>query len=197
MVNQKQWLEISRSLQDHHAIFSEIWQIGRPVFTEDIATAAIQFDESGEFVNFLFNPNYWNGLTSYERLFVISHECLHVILKHGVRTAGGKDSSRINVALDLVVNHLLVNSFEFDRKRIRDEDVLCWVDTVFKDKPEVPLNECYEYYYQLVPSAEINVFTVDDHSQLSKDINKIIGKLNERLSTEEKKVIESIVEKHY
>lgn len=201
IITHKDWMEISQSLEDHHAIFYELWQMGRPAFTDDVATAAVIFDESGEFVHFVFNPEYWNNLTPYERLFVISHECLHVILNHGIRTSGGKDAPRSNLALDIVVNHLLVNSFGFDRKRIRDEDVLCWTDTTFKNDPkvaEIPTDESYEYYYQKIPETMvIELFTVDDHSKLGKQIDKIIDKLDKRLSPEEKESIRSIIEKHY
>jgi hypothetical protein len=201
MITHNDWLSISRELEDHHALFYEMWQMGRPYFTDEVATAAVKFDSSGEFVDFIFNEEYWNNLTPYERLFVIAHECLHVILNHGVRTVGGIDAPRINTALDIVVNHLLVNSFGFDRSRIRDEDVLCWTDTVFKDDPnvkEIPTNESYEHYYQMIPeSMVINVFTLDDHSKLSKEIRKVIGKLNGRLSPEEKESLQDILEQHY
>jgi len=202
LISQSDWLEISRELEDHHAIFYELWQMGRPVFTDEIETAAVRFtSDNGEFVEFMFNPNYWNSLTSYERLFVISHEALHVILNHGVRTGQGKDSSRINVALDVVVNHLLVNSFGFDRKRIRDEDMLCWTDTVFKERTDVaaiPTDESFEYYYQMIPeSLTIDVFPLDDHSKLGKNAGKIIDKLNGRLSPEEKEVIKDVIKNHF
>lgn len=194
------WIEISAALEDHHAIFNELWQMGRPLFTDEIETAAVRF-VGGEFVEFVFNPDYWNSLTPYGRLFVISHECLHVILNHGVRTTGGKDHDRINKALDVVVNHLLVNSFGFDRTRVIDEDMLCWVDTIFKDDPklaEIPTDESYEYYYQKIPETlMVEVFTVDDHSMMGKDGDKIIGKLNDRLDSEAKKSLEDMIKKHY
>ena len=200
MISQSEWMEISRELEDHHALFSEFWQLGRPCFTDDLPTAAVCFTNDGEFVEFVFNPDYWNNLTPYERLFVICHECLHVILNHGLRTKNGEDRERINRVLDIVVNHLLVNSFGFDRSRIRDEDVLCWTDTVFKDHPDlatIPTDESYEFYYQMLPPImTIEVFTVDDHSRLGNG-NKIIGKLNDRLSPEEKESIRGIIEKSY
>jgi hypothetical protein len=202
LISQTDWLEISRELEDHHAIFYELWQMGRPVFTDEIETAAVRFtSDSGEFVEFMFNPDYWKNLTPYERLFVISHEALHVVLNHGVRTGQGKDGPRINAALDVVVNHLLVNSFGFDRKRIRDEDVLCWTDTIFKEMPDVatiPTDESFEFYYQMIPeSLTMDVFPLDDHSRLGKSASKIIDKLNNRLSPEEKEIIKNVVEKHF
>lgn len=202
LINHNDWLEISSQLEDHHAIFYELWQMGRPTFTDEIETAAVKFTvDNGEFVEFMFNPDYWNSLTNYEKLFVISHESLHIILNHGIRTSQGKDSCRINAALDVVVNHLLVNSFGFDRKRIRDEDVLCWTDTVFKDDPnvaDIPTNESFEYYYKMVPETmTVDVFTLDDHSKLSKSASKIIDKLNNRLSHEEKQAIKDIIENNF
>jgi hypothetical protein len=202
LINQNDWLEISRALEDHHAIFYELWQMGRPVFTDEIETAAVRFtSDSGEFVEFMFNPDYWNSLTPYERLFVISHEGLHVILNHGVRTGQGKDGPRINAALDIVVNHLLVNSFGFDRKRIRDEDMLCWTDTIFKERVDVatiPTNESFEHYYQMIPeSLVIDVFPLDDHSKMGKNAGKIIDKLNNRLSSEEKEAIKDVIVNHF
>jgi hypothetical protein len=201
MISHNEWVAISRQLEDKHAIFEEMWQMGRPVFTDEIETAAVSFSHSGEFIDFMFNETYWKNLTLYEQTFVISHECLHVILNHGVRTKQGKDAPRINRALDIVVNHLLVNSFDFDRKRIRDEDVLCWTDTVFKDNPNVaaiPTNESYEYYLQLVPESLLfDLFTLDDHSFLGKDADKIIEKLNGRLSEEDKQTLKDMIEKYY
>lgn len=204
IITHDDWMQLSVALQDHHALFDEMWQIGRPVFTEDIETAAVGFSESGEFLEFLFNPMFWNGLTQYERLFVISHECLHVILNHGVRTTNAKDRDKANRALDIVVNHLLVNSFGFDRSRIRDEDILCWTDTVFKNPNDasytdtIPTNESYEYYYQMIPDSQvIEVFILDDHSKLGENFDKVIDKLDKRLSPDEKEAIKGIIKKHY
>src|SRR5262249_28239812 len=112
-----------------------------------------------------------------------------------------EDENRINRALDIVVNHLLVNSFGFDRSRIRDQDVLCWTDTVFKDDPkmaEIPTDESYEYYFQKIPETlTVEVYLVDDHSGLRGEVDKIIGKINGRLTPEEKESLEGIIKKHY
>lgn len=200
MITQADWMGISLELEEHHALFYELWHMGRPFFTDEIETAAVRF-AGGEFIEFLFNPEYWNNLTPYERLFVISHECLHVVLNHGIRTTKNDDAPRINAALDIVVNHLLVNSFGFDRSRIRDEDVLCWTDTVFKNDPkvvEIPTNESYEYYFQKIPeSMVIEVYTIDDHSMMRGEVDKIIGKLNDRLTSEEKDSIKDVIKKHF
>ncbi len=198
-----EWIKISQDLEDHHALFYEMWQMGLPNFTDEIPTAAVRFSEAGEFVEFVFNPVYWESLTPYERLFVICHECLHVVLNHGIRTTRHEDMQRINWSLDIVVNHLLIFAFGFDRSRIRDAATLCWTDTIFKDREDlatIPTDESYEYYYQMIPEAKIitiDVFTVDDHSSLHGRAKKVIEKLNGRLSQEEKESIKNVIEKHY
>lgn len=196
----KDWLEISRLLESHHALFSEMWHMGTPSLTDDIPTAAVRFVE-GRLLEFVFNPDYWESLTNYERAFVISHECLHVILNHGVRAIDNDDKPRTNIALDLPVNHLLISSFGFDRNQIRDAETLCWVDTVFKDHPklaDIPTNESFEYYYQLIdPSMKIEVYVIDDHSKLTKEMKELVDKLDERLSPEEKETLKDIVYKHF
>src|ERR1700744_3478315 len=87
-----EYFEYARELEDHHALFYAIWQIGKPWFTEIIPTAAVAFDKEGhDCVQFVFNPHFWERLTLYERLFVICHEALHVILNHGFRALNAED----------------------------------------------------------------------------------------------------------
>ncbi|RJQ25715.1 hypothetical protein C4577_04955 [Candidatus Parcubacteria bacterium] len=165
-----EWLDICLQLEDFHSVFYKLWEMGKPVFTEEIDTAAVTFDKGGDFVQFLFNPKFWDKCNAYERLFVICHEALHVIFNHGIRTKTALDKQACNVALDIVVNHTLVRSFKFDRTKIKGWKKLCWVDTVFKGpkgKPRldkvgrpIPDNECFEYYISLFDRLEIDVATV-------------------------------------
>jgi predicted metal-dependent peptidase len=89
------------------------------VFTEDIPIAATD----GSCI--LFNPKTFFALNLQERLFVTSHEILHcimnhMILMHGFRQRGkvafsdgtelDYDHETMNVAMDLVINDLLVES---------------------------------------------------------------------------------------
>ena len=173
-ISNDEWLEISTALEGHHAVFYKLWQMGKPVFNEDLPTAAVQFDEVGEFVYFHFNPNFWQRLNFYGKLFVICHEALHVILNHGIRIRdAGINRRAANSALDIVVNHNLIQGFGFDRKKIDNvikpifkqmaleegkpwgpeqeaNGGLCWVDTVFRDKKPTPKDdEMFEHYYNL------------------------------------------------
>lgn len=173
-ISADEWLEIATALEDHHAVFYKLWQMGKPVFNEDLPTAAVQFDEVGDFVYFHFNPTFWQRLSFRGKLFVICHEALHVILNHGIRIRdAGINRRASNSALDVVVNHNLIRGFGFDRKEIDDiikpifrqmaldegkpwtpeqeqYGGLCWVDTVFKDKKPMPKDdEMFEHYYNL------------------------------------------------
>ena len=163
--------EISRELERHHGLFYQFWSLGRPVFVDDIPTAAVQFDCAGDCVLFMFNPEYWNKLCNYERCFVIAHECLHVSLNHGVRTMGIVDGP-VNECLDVVVNELLVDKFGFDRSKLSDGEDYCWVDTVFPKEKDMPKDKSFEYYYSKAndPSVKINSSLVDDHSYLSNEL---------------------------
>lgn len=199
-ITRDEYFELSRDLEEHHAIFYKMWEMGVPIFDNAIKTAAVAFDEVGEYFQFVFNPNFWERLTPYERKFVICHECLHVILNHGIRISGTKEYERCNKALDVVVNHSLVNNFGFNRKLIRDADEYCWVDTVFPNQPNVPDNECFEYYYLRIPSSGLpHLQLVDIHGGLGGMSSEVIDKLNEALSDSEKLAggLKEVVEKHF
>jgi hypothetical protein len=205
-VSADEWFAISNALEVHHAVFYKIWQMGRPNFTDEIDTAAVQFDETGKFVWFHFNPQFWDRIDFYKKLFVICHEALHIILNHGIRTIGASKLNRAatNAALDIVVNHTLVNHFDFERDKIFEQEDYCWVDTVFAKKdPLPPDNESFEYYYNLFDKVYgygfcESVDTVDDHSGLeNSNWGKVIDELNKDMSDEEKNTLKGVVEKHH
>lgn len=216
-ISNEAWMQISRELEKHHAIFYKLWQMGKPIFTDAIQTAAVQFDRSGEFVNFLFNPEFWKSCYFYDRLFTICHESLHIILNHGERIQDTLDKEACNKALDIVVNHSLLNNFGFERKRIKDWGRFCWVDTIFKQEDgtikkdeygnEITDNECFEYYINQFEQIDISGLlsgdggkgtrTVDDHEMLgNNDFDDVIDKLDGELSDEEKQSIKDFIEKH-
>ena len=127
--------EVLRELENHHALFGQFWTVGTVIESERLPTAAISFDKEGRGVEFLVNPNFWNKLTTYEKTFVIGHECLHIYFDHGRRMInGGMDRDLANIAGDVVINHYLCNSFGFDRDRISMWKDYCWLETVFAPK---------------------------------------------------------------
>ena len=152
-----EYFKYSRELDTHHALFYKMWEMGKPFFDTSIQTAAVQFDRDGQQVSYLFNPDFWNSLSDYERIFIICHESLHVILNHGYRTKDTDNMQKANIALDIVVNHTLVRKFGFDRTKLSMEKDMCWTDTIFPNE-QVPDNECFEYYYKKIKDGPMNNF---------------------------------------
>lgn len=203
-ITSEEWQQISFALEEHHAVFYQIWQMGKPIFTDNIETAAVQFDEKGNYLNFLFNPDFYKSLTFNDKLFVICHEALHVILNHGIRIADIKKNNRmsVNAALDVVVNHSLVKNFGFKREEITNQEKYCWVDTVFAGRDPLPSNdENFEYYFNLFEKfygdgGMLDMQLVDEHEEWGKNSNEIIKKLNNTLGNEEKETIKNILSQH-
>ena len=210
-ISNAEWFEISLALEQHHAVFYKIWQMGKPIFNEDIPTAAVQFDDKGDFIWFHFNPQFWKRLDFYNKLWVICHEALHIVLNHGVRTQdSGVNRKATNIALDIVVNESLSRGFGFERDKIEGWEDYCYVDTVFKNKkPQPTTEESYEFYYNLFDKVyghggpgdgTEEPGTVDDHSfmgEKSDNWGPIIDELNEGLSDDEKESLKRIVNKHF
>lgn len=172
--------------------------MGKPYFTEAIETAAVQFDATGRHVAYLFNPNFWNSLSDYERIFVICHESLHVILNHGYRAKDSKDNKKANIAMDIVVNHTLVRKFGFDRTKLSNDKELCWVDTIFPGQDIQP-DESFEYYYSKIKD-DSKFDSLDDHSGLSMSAEEwqdVIDSMGDSLTNEEKESLEEMMEKHF
>ncbi len=142
------------SLERHHELFSSLWQIGAPRFTEEIETAAIVYSSSGAPVRFLFNPKFWRSLPNYDREFVVCHEMLHVVLNHGFRSKDIANRELTNIAADIAVNHLLVERFGFVRELLQDWTRCCWVDTVFA-APLPPTNLTMEQYYDMLTRLDL------------------------------------------
>jgi len=205
------YFALSRQLEQHHALFYSVWNLGVPKFTDEIETAAIKFDEAGEQIEFLFNPKYWESLDEYTRIFVICHECLHVILHHGYRIKDTKDEETrklCNYSLDVVVNHSLVNHFGFQRTKVQGGDKLCWTDTVFPGQT-VPDNESFEYYFIRLAQTQQNpppnssggldkLKMPDDHGMMAQsDWSDAIKKVSDSSSNQSKQSLQGFIEKHY
>lgn len=168
-----EFFEISRILECHHTVFYAMWEMGKPIYSQGVERSAVKFDNRGENVRFYVNPHFWTSLSSYEKSFIIAHECLHIILNHGGRTVDSDDEMVASVAMDLVVNHMLERDFGFVRNRLSFAEEIFWVETTFPPELNVPTNEIFEFYFNLIKEMlgknemEINQSLVDDHSQMS------------------------------
>jgi hypothetical protein len=169
--------EITVELEKFHGIFTQLWEMGYPRMTWDLPTAAVAFDKEGRNVDFLWNPLFWQKIDKYTKSFVICHEVLHVMLSHGLRTRDCPLPELANKALDVVVNHMLVSKFGFDRQSIDigtypeghekagEKIEMCWIDTVFPGMDKlIERDKPFEYYYRMLeqnsrilPSGKIQV----------------------------------------
>lgn len=159
-----EFFNITNSLCDYHALFSQIWALGYPKLTFQVPTAAVSFNSEGEYFEFLFNPIFWEKTDTYTKCFVVSHEALHVYLNHGKRISYLKRKNIANQAADIAINHMLCDNFNFDRTKIDLSSLLekddpnmnsnetyklfCWIDTLFSDVKSIKTRESLEYYYK-------------------------------------------------
>lgn len=214
-------MQLINGLQAHHALFYQLWLLGKPQFSETIKTAAVGFDKEGEELFFLLNKDFWESLTRDEKLFVLSHECVHVMLNHGMRAIGkGHITPLENVAMDLVVNHLLTDSFGFNRSVIDSENKWCWIDVVFKEKAHlIKSGQTFEYYLSKLkehfpkqdgegdgeggePGEEGKAgdssgpggTVLDEHT--IKDFSKVLKEVGESLTNDEKETLKDMLKKH-
>ncbi len=211
-LDHEEFLEIAEGLELFNSLFHKLWDIGKPQWSETIPTAGVGFDKDGEYLIFLFNKEFWDKCTPYERLFVVAHECLHVLLNHGIRTVDAKDNELCNTALDVVVNETLLSGFGFQRERISFGDTLCFKDTVFDKNGITALsNESFEYYYNLlsrnVQHIKMGVGMVgigggggapsvlDDHSQfVGKDFGDVVEDVAAALDDKEREELRKAIE---
>lgn len=212
-----EFLALSRELEQHHAIFYRLWNLGRPRFSEEIPTAAVSFDKIGDCIDFAINPLFWRSLDFKKKLFVICHESMHVILNHGIRMQNAEDLLAAGQALDVIVNHTLIDKFGFNREEVDPDNKYCWLNTVFPNK-EVPKGKNFEYYYNLLKviqeqsgsnsnNDESNTSSqqpslVDDHSDLASeisedDIRNIIEKVKEGLPTRELENVQDFLKNNF
>lgn len=208
--NNQDFREIARELEKYEGIFAKLWEIGRPIFDSSIPTACVTFNKVGKFISFHFNPDFWNSLDLKNKCFVICHECTHLILHHGVRMIGF-NRTIANTAEDIVINELLVQKMDFNRKDLiklktkdGEESDFCWFDTVFSEKngfssdflEGLPKNENFEYYYEILKKQakeqieqalkEGRVVLVDGHEGFEgEDMSDILEEAMEGVSTEE------------
>lgn len=171
----KDLLEISKTLENYNSLFRLFWEIGNIQFSDTLSTAAISFDNIGNALMFLFNEDFWNSLDLYTKTFITCHEMLHILLNHGYRMVIHTDNEKANIAMDIVVNHLLINKFGFDREKLCvDWKNYCWVDTIFTEN--IPLtNKSFEYYYALIENKDIPSKSLFDSHDITGEANEEIN----------------------
>lgn len=207
-LDHEEWARISRDLEIHHSLFYSFWRIGRFQFTTGVETACIAFDLDGKAVQFRFNPKFWQSLNHDERIFIICHECLHIVLNHGVRLKDCENQKFGNFAADVVINHMLLTRYGFDRATLPALDNGCWFDTVFgkewcdKHADIVSTPQTFEGVLLLLEKeAEIaGGVRFDDHSNLAEitaeQVQGAVGEAISGLSPEEKQRLVSSLKQY-
>lgn len=159
--------KVGIGLERWHGLFNRFWAMGQPRFTDKIPTAAVAFNKKGQFVEFLFNEQFWKSLNPTEKEFVIAHEILHCLLEHGKRAINCDEQQIANIAMDIVVNHSLVDNFKFDPNDMPDlTDKIIWKDKVFgKKASKIENNREFEYYYSKIMTEcpLVKIPTLDVH----------------------------------
>lgn len=181
----EEYRNIAFEMEKYHEIFSTLWNISKPSYSDTIDTAAVSFDKGGNCINFLINYDFWQKLDDYSKEFIVCHEMCHVMLSHGRRAKNymkNYSADIINVALDLAVNHLLASTFHFNRFFVKDWNKLCWVDTIFKEL-NLETDKSFEYYITKLPEGDYSefakghgyLFEFDEETEktLEKTINEL------------------------
>lgn len=210
----EEWTSLSDSLSKFHTIFYRFWTVSRPIFTDSVNTAAVRFDKEGNCIEFMLNYDFWESQTHTQKLFIICHECQHLILNHGKRAKrlfnkGADIMKKLNVAMDICVNESLVERYGFIREEIDPTNKYVWADKVGQALGiDLPSNKCFEYYYNLFQKAPEGAFndsgstgasafgeTVDDHSEPSSgDIgSEALERLAEELDEGELEELENML----
>jgi hypothetical protein len=215
-MNDEEYYEVLHQLENCHALFAEFWMIGRfeGVDNESLPTACVRFDQDGHGVLIRVNNRFWASLSSNEKAFVLAHEFSHAYLAHGKRFKQYRDKKTVNWAGDIVINHMLVDGFGFDREDLefrnldqkqedgtvkRGVDRLCWVDTMFPNE-NLPTHKSTEFYYGALqgkkPKDEEQIVLIGghgamgDHNDDDEEIDgnaaqKFIEELTGRMSQQE------------
>ena len=157
--------KIVDTIVDFSEIFETFARNGRPIFSDTVPTACICFNVEGIPIGFVWGKDFFDTCSDYKAKFILCHEMLHIFLGHGIRRDGLSDHRKANIAMDISINHLLVDEFGFNRGLIEEWEDLCWRDTVFnKNIPKLP---CFENYYELDSSNFKDGFnSLDDHEFL-------------------------------
>lgn len=160
---------ISRDLEQFHRIFDTFWQIADVYFVDNakVSTACVTLPKKSRATMYI-SMAFWNSLNDDEKLFVIIHECMHVLLDHGMRNAAnipGATHRLVNIAQDITINEMIVYMFGFNRGLMSDWRKYCWIETCFDDPSKILQNQVFEYYLlELIknpPPESMDSF--DDH----------------------------------
>jgi len=93
-------------------------------------------------INLFLNPDKMNELLPKEKIGVLIHEFLHVLLLHCTKRGSGEKAKRMkeNIAMDMAINQLILRTFDLPN--------MCVLHN--KDPYNYPANLSSEQYYELI-----------------------------------------------
>lgn len=176
--------KIVREIVDFSEIFETFALNGKPIFSDAVDTACICFNMEGTPIAFVWGKEFFDSCSDYKAKFILCHEMLHIFLHHGKRGIGLTNREKANVAMDLSINHLLIDEFGFNRSLIEGWESYCWRDTVFINF--VPPLPAFESYYALDDALfKPGFFGMDVHDFLNgltdEEIEKAIDEARKKM----------------
>lgn len=182
------------NLVDHHSIFYKFWKLSIPIYSEEIDTACVSFDQNYRCVNFLINPKFWVKQSIHNKKFIIAHECWHIINQHS-RRVQNSITELANQAMDIVVNESLIKYFNFSRKEIDPDNEFCWLDTCFPKEDNIEPWKNFEYYLNKLNSKDShsNKNLLTSHDGIGSIPKEFISDLIDGVSEDEVEVLRNIL----
>jgi len=159
----KDFLKIADSLSDIGVIFNTLWELGTPIFTNTLSTAAVSWQDGN--VIFYFNPDFWDKLSYNDKLFIFCHETLHVIWNHQKRFFNLIKQQNIeynktnkkyydnvaNVAMDLSINENLIERFSFDKSDLTEVILAgCWLENMLPSYFGKEIQNWETYFMEII-----------------------------------------------
>lgn len=124
------------------------------------------------------------------------------MLNHGVRAKDSKNLPIANIAMDIVVNHMLLTRFGFKKSDLSMIDDMCLVENIWEDE-EVSTDENFEHYYNKLifdQQKQSGYTTLDDHSSLenisSLDNEEFIEAVGRQMTVEDRDGLSDLIQKH-
>lgn len=215
LLDYEEFVRISYRLETYDSLFYALWKLAKIYLIEAddkehnvIKTAAVRFDTEGKEIQFLFNEEFWNSINETTKHFVVCHECMHIILCHGIRMKKMNAFNQLgNIAADLLVNTLLIKNFGIQRNQIIDHNNYCWFDTVFEpQKAKQMLNMfntlTFETIYKELLREQKNIdqpSLVDSHDEMTNSgssgeeelLKEVFDSINKEMSFDEKQEFSS------
>jgi hypothetical protein len=207
--------DIKHFIKEHSYLFyTFLNDMAVPEFSKEIDTACVIFNGDNENYKFLINEEFWNKLNFFSKSFLISHEIMHVLLKHGKRgkqflnsiDEKNKSHNLLNVCMDISINEILLRELDFTKDLLNFPQDGCFVNTVFKPNDILNENivddESFDYYYHLYTKLyglKEPPPTLDDHSTFSSENKPSNKKDNETdfddaEQSNEEDIIDSLLE---